>query len=288
MRISLILLLLPALFTSCSKEDSTQSSGIVASTMLNQSYGTDSYQDMDIYLPANRNVSTTKVIILIHGGGWTSGDKSASTPFVDTLKRRLPDYAIFNINYRLSTGAANLFPTQEMDVKLAVDYIYAHRSQYLISDKIVLSGESAGGHLAMLQAYKYNIPVKIKAVVSFFGPSDLADMYNNPVNGNTLISTILAQTIGATPATDPDIYYSSSPVNFITASSGIPTILFHGSSDPLVAPVQSTTVRDKLQLLGIPTEFTLYPGLGHGTDWGPTTFADAFSKIEIFLNTYVQ
>jgi acetyl esterase/lipase len=67
-------------------------------------------------LPAGRKTTTTKVIIYIHGGGWSGGDKTEMTPYVDTLKR-MPDWAVFNINYRLATGAPNLFPTQEMDVK---------------------------------------------------------------------------------------------------------------------------------------------------------------------------
>ena len=288
MRILLLFLLIPVLF-SCSKDDEVvQPSGIQATTLLNQSYGSDVNQVMDIYLPPDRNVSTTRTIVLIHGGGWTGGDKSSEAPFIDTLKRRFPDYAIFNLNYRLSTGAASLFPTQEMDVKLAFEYIYAHRNEYIISDKFVFAGESAGAHLALLQAYKYNSPVKIKAVISFFAPTDLTDMYNNPVNANPLIPAVLAQTIGVTPVQDPAIYFSSSPVNFITTSTGVPTILFHGENDPLVAPSQSETVKNKLELAGIPVSYTLYPGLGHGTDWGADTFTDAFSKIQIFLTANVH
>ena len=52
----------------------------------------------------------------------------------------------------------------------------------MISDKFVLLGASAGGHLSLLHAYKYTTPVKIKAVVDFFGPTDLVDMYNNPAS----------------------------------------------------------------------------------------------------------
>ncbi|MBK7289651.1 MAG: hypothetical protein IPI78_05040 [Chitinophagaceae bacterium] len=63
--------------------------------MLNVAYGTDAQQKMDIYLPANRTATNTKVLILIHGGGWTSGDKTDfSSALIDTLNKRFPNYAI--------------------------------------------------------------------------------------------------------------------------------------------------------------------------------------------------
>ncbi|MBK8496196.1 MAG: alpha/beta hydrolase [Chitinophagaceae bacterium] len=111
-------------------------------TTLNVAYGTDPLQKMDIYLPANRSVATTKVIILIHGGAWISGDKSEFNPaIIDSLKNRVPDYAIFNINYRLGAlPTTNVFPTQELDVKAAVEFIFGNRASYLVSDKFVLMG----------------------------------------------------------------------------------------------------------------------------------------------------
>lgn len=273
------------LFAACSKDDTTSTDN--ATTMLNVSYGADAAQKMDVYLPANRSTATTKVIILIHGGAWTSGDKTDFASFVDTLKKRLPQYAIFNINYRLSSPPNNLFPTQEMDVKAATEYIYSKAGEYLISNKYVLMGASAGAHLAMLQAYKYNSPVKAKAVVSFFGPSDLTDMYNNPVGGNPLFSLALANTIGATPLQDPAIYNNSSPVNFINSSSAMPTILLHGGVDPLVNASQSVAVQNNLITAGINNQYVFYPSGGHG-DWDAATYTDAFNKIQLFLEANVQ
>lgn len=273
------------LLAACSKDDSPSAGN--STTILNVSYGSDALQNMDVYLPANRTTANTKVMILIHGGGWTSGDKTDFASFVDTLKRRLPDYAIFNINYRLSASPNNLFPAQELDVKAAVEYIFAKSSEYIISNKYVLMGASAGGHLAMLQAYKYNTPVKAKAVVSFFGPSDLTDMYNNPVGGNPFFSLALAGAIGATPVQNPAIYNDSSPVNFINSSSAMPTILLHGGADPLVNASQSVAVQNKLTTAGITNQYVFYPSGGHG-DWDAATYTDAFNKIQLFLEANVQ
>jgi acetyl esterase/lipase len=267
---------------SCAKNDVP-----AVKTMLDVSYGADPAQKMDIYLPANGSTASTKAVIMIHGGGWTAGDKSASTQYVDSLRKRLPDYAVFNINYRLSAAPLNLFPAQEMDVKSAVEFIYNKRSEYNISDKFVLIGESAGGHLAMLYAYKYNSPVKIKAVVSLFGPSDLTDMYNNPVNGNPSISLGVAQAVGATPSVNPSLYASSSPINFISAGTAMPTILLHGGMDILVSPSQSVAVQNKLIAAGITSQYVLYPSKGHGYDWDGATFFDAFNNIQNFLTANV-
>ena len=273
-------------FISCKKNDSSGNVPVEANTYLNVSYGTDAAQKMDVYLPAGRSTNSTKLMIMIHGGGWTSGDKSDFTQYVDTMKRRMSEYAIININYRLSANPNNLFPTQENDVKAALDFIYSKRAEYLISDKFVLIGASAGGHLAMLQAYKYSAPVKPKAVVDFFGPSDLTDMFNNPVGGNALLSLTLAAAIGKTPTQDPLIYSNSSPVNFITNSSAMPTIILQGGVDPLVSPTQSVAVKAKLSISGITNQYVFYPTGGHG-DWNNATYFDAFNNIEAFLRVNV-
>jgi acetyl esterase/lipase len=250
--------------------------------MLDVAYGTDPAQKMDIYLPANRNTTNTKVMIMIHGGAWTAGDKADFTQYVDTMRNRLPGYAIFNINYRLAAGTTNLFPTQEVDVKAAFEFIYGNAPTYLVSNsKWVCIGASAGGHLAMLQSFKNIIPVKIKAVASLFGPSDMVDMYNNPVGGNPLLAALVAAVVGGTPATQPLLYATGSPITYINGNSS-PTILLHGGVDPLVRPEQSTAVRDKLTLAGVANQYVFYPTGGHG-DWDAATYKDAFNNIQAFF-----
>jgi acetyl esterase/lipase len=272
--------------SSCRKEDTVTGSGIPASNQLNVAYSTDPLQKMDVYLPEGRTTTTTKVLIMIHGGAWSSGDKADFTAFVDTMKRRLPGYAVFNINYRLAAGTSNLFPTQENDVKSAVDFIYSKRNEYLISDKFVLLGASAGAHLALLQAYKYNSPVKVKAVVDFFGPTDMVDMYNNPASPYVPPSAIVSL-MGGTPTSNPSIYASSSPINYVSAATAMPTIMLHGGLDPLVRPSQSTALQARLNTAGIVNQYVLYPLGGHG-DWDNATYFDAFNKTQAFITLNVQ
>ena len=143
----LMILFILAFIVSCKKDDGSEEDMSVS--MLNVSYGTNAQQKMDVYLPATRSATTTKVMIMIHGGGWNTGDKVDFNEYVDSLKKREPSYAIFNINYRLA-NTPDLFPAQELDVKAAVEFIYNKRQEYNISDKFVLVGGSAGGHLALL------------------------------------------------------------------------------------------------------------------------------------------
>ena len=267
---------------ACKKKDKPADTTATAQIITNVSYGTDARNVMDVYLPANRSETSTPVLIMIHGGGWSEGSKADFVPFVDTMKRRLPNYTIFNINYRLAANGIQLFPTQELDVKKCIEFIYSKRSEYKISDKFVLAGASAGAHLALLHAYKNSSPVKIKAVVDFFGPTELTQFYTNPPN--PLVPLLLLNVTGTTPALNPTLYQQSSPLTFVSNTSS-PTIILQGGADIIVSPSQSTLLRDRLQMLGVAHQFVFYPSGGHG-DWDAATYTDAFNKIEAFIKTY--
>jgi len=253
-------------------------------TKLNQPYGTHALQTMDIFLPAGRTTSKTKSIVLVHGGGWTTGDKSELLHLVTLLKQQIPDYAIFNINYRLWDNGSNIFPTQELDVKTAFEYIFSQRNEYKISDKFAILGFSAGAHLALLQGYKNISPIKIKAVIDFFGPTDMTAMYTNPASSQ-ITPAMIATIVGATPTTNPVLYFQSSPINFVTSTS-TPTMIVHGGLDQLVAPTQSTTLKDLLVSKGVPVKFEFYPNEGHG--FAIAAFNDSFNKMRDFLSAYMD
>ena len=278
------LLSFTVLLSSCQKDSDPTLPVLTEKTVLNVEYGTNPSQKMDIYLPPGRQTTTTKIIVMIHGGGWVVGDKSDFTEYVDTLKRRLPGYAIFNINYRLATGISNYFPTQENDVKAAIEFIYGKRNEYQISNKYILLGASAGSHLAILQSYKYSSPIKVKAVVDFFGPIDLVDMYNYPASASAPPSALVA-VIGATPTTNPALYQQSSPITFVNAQSPA-TIIFQGGADPLVSPSQSLALKNKLQSMGVVHQYFLYPTEKHGWTGAPLT--DSFDKIVQFISANVN
>ena len=281
MRSFLLSLVMVGIFlSSCKKDDAKEEDMSV--TMLNVSYGTNAQQKMDVYLPASRSTTNTKVMIMIHGGGWNTGDKSDFNAYVDSLKRREPSYAIFNINYRLA-NTPDFFPAQEQDVKAALEFIYSKKGEYKISDKFVLVGASAGAHLALLQGYKYSTPVKPKAIIDFFGPTDLIELYNNPPN--PFVQPLLSSVTGATPASDNTLYTQSSPITFISSQSP-PTMILHGGIDIVVSPSQSASLNAKLVMAGVIRQYILYPAEGHG--WVGANLTDSFNKIQAFLAANVN
>lgn len=250
--------------------------------MRDVSYGSDTLQKMDVHLPQGRNPASTRSIVLIHGGGWNSGSKSDFVTYIDSFKRRMPEYAIFNLNYRLFNGG-HRFPAQEEDVKKAIDFIIKHAAEYGVSkDGLVLLGASAGGHLALLQAYKYRQPA-VKAVIDFFGPTDLVSMYRKP--WHPFVTFALEMVTGTNPAVDPDLYRESSPVYFIDRQSP-PTLIFHGAKDAVVNLSQSKALEAALDKAGVKNELVVYPNAAHG--WYGTTLSHSFDRIEHFLRANVK
>lgn len=283
MRKIILFLFSIVVISSCGKEGvdpiDNPTNPLLAETKLNVNYGSST---MDVYLPANRNASTTKVIFLIHGGAWASGDKNDFAAVVDTLKKRLPDYAIINVNYRLSNGIANNFPTQENDINTAINYVYGKRSEYVISDKWVYIGASAGGHLAMLQGYKHQTTIKPKAIVNYFGPSDLVLLYNGTDASSQLGLWAL---LGGTPSTAPTKYFESSPINYITNLTP-PTITLQGVSDNTVPQAQQLALHAKLKTNNVPELLEIYKDEGHG--FTAPTMTKSFDLVVQFLNTHVK
>jgi acetyl esterase/lipase len=284
MKTILTLLISMSIFTSCqrnehvfAKEDLSQ-----PKTTLNVSYGKDTAQRMDIYLPANRSVDSTKSIILIHGGGWNSGSKNEFAAYIDSFQKRMPDYAVFNLDYRLVNGS-NLFPTQEQDIRAAINFIAETSNQYHINkNKLVLLGASAGGHLALLQGYKYNNP-KVAAIIDFFGPTDLVRMFQKP--WHPYVPFVLQMITGTTPKQNLSLYQQSSPINYVSTHSA-PTLILHGGSDNIVNVSQSKSLKEKLDKAGVKNDLVIYPGKQHG--WHGRALSNSFDRIESFLKLNVR
>jgi len=269
------------LFTSCTTEELTLDSKVSA-TYLNVGFGSNSQQKMDIFLPAGRTVSTTKTVVVIHGGSWTSGDKSEMTAVVDSMKKRLPNYAFINLNYRLAANnSVNVFPTQENDVKTAIELYLSKSSSYEISKDMVVLGASAGAHLALLHSYKNDPDKHVKAVVDLFGPTDLVAEWNEGL----LQQLALMAATGKTYSQDPAIYTQSSPVTFVSAKSP-PTIALQGGLDFVVTPAQTNILIAKLNSAGVSNELVFYPNEGHGFSQANNT--DALTRIISFISKYVN
>lgn len=249
--------------------------------LTNVHYGNDPKQVMDIYLPANRSVQNTKMLLLIHGGGWMMGDKAEFTGGIAQVQASLPDYAVFNINYRLYANGNNKHPAQEDDIKAAYQFILNMRSKAQLSDKIVIAGTSAGAHLAMLQAYKNSAALKPKAVVNLYGPTDLARLFNENASAAKTFTPI----VGATPQQDPELFRQISPISFVDKNSP-PTIILHGAKDNLVYVSQATALKKKLDAYSVPNEIIIYPNSGHGL--ATPEASGSMQSINAFIKKHVK
>jgi acetyl esterase/lipase len=269
---------------SCKKTDTGSGDGFMfEKKVLNEPYGGDTAQKMDIYLPAGRSLESTPVIVLLHGGGWNSGNKSDLNSYIDTFKKRTPGYAVINMNYRLATDK-NKFPAQEEDVKKALDFVYNSAGHFGYNkNKIALLGVSAGAHLALLHSYKNASGYSIAAVIDFFGPTDLERMYTQP--WHPLIPTLLYMVTGGSFSDNPGIYKNSSPVNFVNADS-TPTLILHGEKDNIVDVSQSILLKQKLEQYNVQHELIIYPQEGHG--WYGKNMSHSFDRIEAFLKAQLD
>lgn len=281
MRLIILVLFTGALLTGCLQPTET---GPARQVFKNVAYGTHPRQVLDLYLPAGRSLATTPLLLLIHGGSWTTGDKADLNAVVDTLQRRLPDFAVANMNYRLATNGQNLFPTQEQDVQEAVQFLFDSHNTYLFSTRFSLLGASAGGHLALLHSYKSNTPVAVKSVASFFGPTDLTVMYNHPPN--PLVPLALQQVTGTTPALNAALYQQASPINFVGTITP-PTFIAHGDADLVVPYSQSEALNNRLRSQGVASVLVRIGGLGHG-DWPNAIYSQVYTELQTFLLNYAR
>jgi acetyl esterase/lipase len=220
---------------------------------------------MDLYQPKEM-AGPAPVILYVHGGGWTGGDKSdgAGLLFKGELVRR--GYAMAAINYRLAPKFA--FPAQIEDVKCAVRYLRANAAKYnLDPQRIGAIGGSAGGHLAALlgtsdQSAGWDTgeysdqSSRVQAVVDMFGPSDLQVMMAGSSRRYGLM-------IFEASSPDDPLLQAYSPTTYITPDDP-PFLILHGDHDEMVPLEQSQILYNRLKAAGVPVELTVVKNAGHG------------------------
>lgn len=249
--------------------------------LLNVSYSKDDAENiLDAYIPSSYD--NAKVIVYLHGSGWTGGDKNEFPELlIDELvgKRK---YIVISANYRLIKDGKNRFPAQMEDVSKLFAFLSRNAAEYHFNaNEIALMGGSAGAYLAMLYAYGYDSAKQVKTVVDFWGPTDLADKTVREENKEAD-----AKVINLLGTADPtaQICIDASPYYRLTKETGVPTIIFHGGQDPLVNVSQADKMYKKLLALNIPAQYEYYPNEKHGMKGAAGV--DVFIKTLAWLNTY--
>ena len=249
--------------------------------MLDVPYSLASTEDvMDVYFP--KVYDSAKVVLYIHGGGWTSGDKGEFPgSLIEELvgKRR---YIVVSMNYRLIKDGKNRFPSQMEDVASAMKFLTAAAKKFHFNaNEFALMGGSAGAYMAMLYAYGYDVNKQIKTVVDLWGPTDLTDKsVRTPDSDADRISTNLL----GDPDAQAKIAFEASPYYRITKESAVPTVFFHGGADPLVPVSQADKMYKKLVSLKVPAKYEVYPNEKHGISG--VVRADLFAKVIAWVEQY--
>lgn len=252
--------------------------------VLDVSYGSHSQQSFDLYLPkkpADERCANC-IVIYIHGGAWTGGDKSDAKGSCEGLAEG--GYAAAaTLNYRLLTENNNSVDYNDMlddiDAALARIKEISAEKGYSI-DRAALIGYSAGAHLAMLYAYSRaeTAPLDIRFVNSAVGPADFTDeaFYTGETQADIdwkyKITSLLIGLDYPTVKLSADnlsFYYeqllAASPINYITASAA-PSLLNYGSKDILVPVSNAERLVKKLTDAGAPFDYVNFPNSGHGLD----------------------
>jgi len=219
-------------------------------------YGTDPMQKLDIHFRCD-TPEPGPVVLYIHGGGWSSGDKNFSRFFVPTLLDA--GYTFVSINYRLQPRFP--FPTQIEDCACALKWTEDNINQYgCDSSRIAIIGDSAGGHLAALLVtgekwhQQFNIDIsRIKCWIPISGDHDLM-LAENRYNG---------MMIEMAAVFDFDLNGQiGSPVNHVSGSEP-PCLIMHGGDDWLVPRTNSESLAAKLRDHGSAVELRIVDGYMH-------------------------
>lgn len=250
-------------------------------TLKDVSYGyaENNENTFDAYIPEN-HTPDTKVIVYIHGGSWSRGDKSEfPKQLIDELVGK-KGYIVVSMNYRLVKDGKNLFPAQIEDVKKVIGFLSSQSKRYRFNgSEFALMGGSAGAHLALLYAYAHDPYKQVKTVVNLWGPTDLTDK-SVRADGSDANNTVIRFLGEADPKAK--ICIDASPLLHLTKESAVPTISFHGVEDPLVNVSQAENLHKKLQSLGVLTQLELYPKEKHGIS--PSAAVDVFAKMITWLD----
>lgn len=232
---------------------------------------------LDLYLPKQPASGKIPCIVVVHGGGWRSGDKNRFAHIAGKLAEE--GFAAACIGYRLLPEVE--FPAPVMDCKAAVRWVRANAASHGIDpDRIGAMGGSAGAHL-----------------VAMLGTSDAVAKLEGSGGNAGISSRVQAVVAMATPADltrlgqrenlDSELARLVSPVTHVSKSSA-PVLLLHGTKDTVVPMAQSELLLEKYREAGAKAELVKIEGGVHAF-WNGAEF-DRTMKLAVafFRDTLVS
>jgi acetyl esterase/lipase len=247
---------------------------------------------LDIYVPCKRlgeppwneySNDRKPTLLYFHGGGWRDGDKISRSLFLMPYVSK--GWCVVTANYRHLDQTT--LPNIIGDARSAMNWIYDNADKYKFdTSRIVVSGESAGGHLCLATGLITNDSMfhpsvrpagrvlKAAAIVNWFGVGDLNKA------AKTWDSTYYNFVTKGSPQAD-NILKISSPITYITSSSP-PVITIHGDQDKAASYDQAPWLHEKLKEAGVKNLLHTIPGKKHGNFDGKE-MSEAYEDIWKFL-----
>ena len=232
-------------------------------------------------------------VIYIHGGGFEFGDRMSAVPYLFPYLNK--GWNVVNMEYRLSGQA--LAPAAVKDARCALRWVYRKAAQLNIdTDRIVITGHSAGGHLALMTgmltaqdgfddncpANDGEKPLKVAAIVNWFGPSDFSVL----LQGAPLLRAHAVKWIGDQP-NRAALITRVSPITYVRR--GLPPLItVHGDTDPAAPYESAVRFHAALEKAGDVNQLVTIPGGKHGFHaFEDAQTRDAYAKIFAFLSAQV-
>ncbi|MGH7897388.1 MAG: alpha/beta hydrolase fold domain-containing protein, partial [Candidatus Binatia bacterium] len=231
------------------------------------------------------------VLLEVHGGGWVLGTKNEQgIPLM--LRMAAQGWVCVGADYRLSPHAT--FPEHLIDLKKALAWIREHITEYGGDpDYVIVTGQSAGGHLASLMALTANDPelqpgfesvdTTIQGCVSFYGVYDFLDRHG--LWKHKELARVLEQYImKASPEEAPEAYEKASPMSHISADDP-PFFVIHGGCDSLVPVAEARQFCQSFRAVSrSPVVYAEIPGAQHAFEIFPSLRGEhVLSGVERFL-----
>jgi acetyl esterase len=208
------------------------------------------------------------VVVLLHGGGWRFGDHLETGVWPQLLTEA--GFSVVSIQYRLSSDTHHTWRDAPEDVHDAINYTRAHASDLSIDpSRVHLLGQSAGGHLALLEAYRYH---DVRSVVSLYAPTDLTLDF-----ATSRDKTSELDFLGGPPAQYPNRYTATSPITHVSPASPS-SFIVQGERDDLVATQNAVILADALERNKVEHDVLFLPMTGHSFENQRGGFASQIAK----------
>ena len=212
---------------------------------------------VDVFQPEEQD-GPVPAVLLVHGGGWRSGDKSS---WADEARDLVADTGWVAVTVGYDLGAAAPWRTQPANLRAAIRWVRAHAGELGVdTQRLGLLGSSAGGHLAMFVATTSG---GVRAVVSWAGPTDLPLLARSAV-GDQLVKNLAARYSGGTLDEQPARWVDASPVAHVDAGDP-PMLLVHSASETIVPVEQLESMRDTLVANDVEVETVVFTGTAHAS-----------------------